>query len=134
MEQKRSHICGALLACTVLTCTALHAQTQPIQRPALTSVSTDLGRAQPATPITLTVHLKMHDQQAFDDAVKALYTPGSSTYHHWMSRSQIAAFGPTADEVQSVVSTLKSNGLTVLSTSPDNLSVRVRGPAEAVES
>ena len=128
-----SHMCGALLACTVFTGPALHAQTQQIERPAITTVSTDRGRIQPATPVTLTVHLKMHDQNAFDDAVKQLYTPGSSTYHHWMTGSQISAFAPTADEVQSVINTLKSNGLAVLSTSADNLSIRVRGPAEAVE-
>lgn len=126
--------CAALLACTVLTSPALRAQAQQIERPAITRASTDLGRIQPAAPITLTVHLKMHDQNAFDSAVKDLYTPGSTTYHHWMTHSQIAGYAPTADEAQSVISALKSNGLTVLSAAPDNLSVRVRGPAEAVES
>ena len=126
-------VCGALLACTVFTGPALRAQTHQIERPAITAVSTDLGRIQPAAPITLTVHLNMHDQAAFDNAVKAIYTPGSPTYHRWMTSSQIAGYAPTADEVQSVVSALKSNGLAVLSTAPDNLSIRVRGPAEAVE-
>ena len=124
---------AALLACTVLSAPALHAQMQPLERPAITAVSTDLGRAQPAAPITATVHLKMHDQNAFDNAVKELYTPGSPTYHHWMNNREIAGFAPTADEVQSVISALKSNGLAVLSTSPDNLSIRVRGTAEVVE-
>jgi subtilase family serine protease len=50
-----------------------------------------------------------------------------------MTRSQIAGYAPTADEVQSVINTLKSNGLAVLSAAPDNLSIRVRGSAEAVE-
>ena len=51
-----------------------------------------------------------------------------------MTRSQIAGYAPAADEVQSVINTLKSNGLAVLSASPDDLSIRVRGPAQAVES
>ena len=129
-----SRVCGTLLACTAFTAPALRAQTQQIERPAITTASADLGRIQPVEPITLTVHLKMHDQQAFDDAVKELYTPGSATYHRWMTRSQIAGYAPTADEAQSVINTLKSHGLTVLSAAPDNLSIRVRGPAEAVES
>ena len=129
-----SGVCSALLACTVFTGPALHAQTQQIEHPAITTVSTDTGRIQPAAPITLTVHLNMHDQAAFDNAVKELYTPGSPTYHRWMTPSQIAGYAPTADEVQSVISALKSNGLSVLSASPDNLSIRVRGPAAAVES
>jgi subtilase family serine protease len=127
-------VCGALLACTVFTGPALRAQTQQIERPAIAAVATDLGRVQAATQITLTVHLNMHDQKAFDDAVKELYTPGSSTYHRWMSTGQIAAFAPTADEVQTVVDALRSNGLEVLSTAADNLSIRARGSAEAVES
>ena len=128
-----SRECGALLACTVFTGAAPHAQTHQIEHPAITTVSTDIGRIQPATPITLTVHLNRHDQKAFDNAVTDLYTPGSATYHRWMTSSQIAGYAPTADEVQSVVNALKSNGLAVLSTAPDKLSIRVRGPAEAVE-
>ena len=126
-------MCGVFLACTVFTGAALRAQTQQIERPNITTVAADLGRIQPATTITLTVHLKMHDQEAFDEAVKELYTPGSPTYHRWMTSSEIAGFAPTRDEVQSVVSALKSNGLAVLATTADNLSIRVRGPAAAVE-
>ena len=37
-----SGVCGALLACTVFTGPALRAQTQQIERPAITSVSSDL--------------------------------------------------------------------------------------------
>ena len=110
----RSRVCSTLLACTVFTGAALQAQTHQIERPAITTASTDLGRIQPAAQITLTVHLNMHDQTAFDNAVKELYTPGSSTYHRWMTRSQIAGYAPSADEVQSVISALKSNGLSVL--------------------
>jgi subtilase family serine protease len=69
------------------------------------------------------------DQKAFDNAVKDLYTPGSPTYHRWMTSNQIAGYAPTANEVQSVISALESNGLAVLSAAPDNLSIRVRGPA-----
>jgi subtilase family serine protease len=129
----RNRVYSALLACIVFTGAALHAQTHQIERPAITTVSADLGRIQPAKQITLTVHLNMHDQKAFDNAVKDLYTPGSPTYHRWMTSNQIAGYAPTADEVQSVISALKSNGLAVLSAAPDNLSIRVRGPAEAVE-
>ena len=138
MEKKEnrpgwSRVCGVLLASTLFTGPALRAQTHQIERPAITAASTDLGRIQAAAPITLTVHLNMHDQAAFDSAVKDLYTPGSPTYHRWMTGSQIAGYAPTADEVHSVIGALKSNGLAVLSTAPDNLSIRVRGPAEAVE-
>ena len=124
---------SALLACGLVTTPALHAQTT-VERPKVVDVSTDLGRIQPATAINLTVHLNMHDQQAFDQAVANLYKPGSPTYHHWMTRSDIAGYAPTAAEVQTVVGALKANGLSVLSVSPDNLAIRVRGAASGVES
>jgi subtilase family serine protease len=125
---------SALLACTMLTAPALlHAQPQ-IERPGIAAKSTDLGPIQPAAPIKLTVHLNMRDPQAFEQAVHALYTRGSPTYHHWMTNSEIAAYAPAAADVQSVVSALKSNGLTVLSVAPDNLSIRVQGATSVVES
>ena len=134
-EANRSRLTGAasvLFACSLLIAPTLPAQTRIEPRPA--DISTDLGRAQPATPITLTVHLNMHEAQGFNDAVKALYTPGSSNYHHWMSAGDIARYAPTTAEVQAVTSALKSYGVSVLSVSKDNLSIRARGPAASVES
>ena len=128
-----TEVARVLSVCSLLIAPALQAQTQ-IERPQLATVSTDLGRAQPATPITLTVHLNMHDTQSFNDALKALYTPGSSTYHHWMSASDIARYAPSAAEVQAVTSALKSYGVSVLSVAKDNLSIRARGTAASVES
>jgi len=76
----------------------------------------------------------MHNQAAFDKAVEALYTPGSPTYHQWMSESEIARYAPTPAEVETVKKELQSHGLSVLSVSSDNLSIRARGPASSVES
>ena len=125
--------CSTLLACVVVTAPALRAQT-PVERPKITRVSADLGAIQASAEMTLTVHLNLHDQQAFDQAVKGLYTSGSPTYRHWMTNNEIARYAPTSAEVETVTSALQSHGVSVLSIAPDHLSIRARGTAAAVES
>ena len=124
---------AAVLACTLLAGPVLNAQSQ-IERPKVADVSSDHGPVQPLQEITLTVHLKMHNEAAFDKAVEDLYTPGSSTYHQWLSNEEIARYAPSAAEVETVRKELQSHGLSVLSVSSDNLSIRARGPASSVES
>ena len=133
IRSRLTEVASVLFACTLLTAPALHAQTQ-IERTRIAAVSTDLGRAQPSTEITLTVHLNMPDAQGFNDALHALYTPGSSTYHRWMSASDIARYAPSAADVQAVAGALQSYGVSVLSVSKDKLSIRARGTAASVES
>jgi subtilase family serine protease len=111
----------------------VHAETQT-ERPAVANLYSDLGRIKPDVPVKLTVHLNMQDQDGFDQAVKLLYTPGSPTYHRWMTKSDFARWAPTAAQLQIVTGALQSHGLSVLAVSPDNLSIRVTGPAAAVES
>ncbi len=123
--------CFASLACTLLAGPSLNAQ---IERPRVADISSDHGPIQPSAQITLTVHLNMHNQAAFDKAVEDLYTPGSPTYHQWMTNSDLARFAPTPAEVETVKKELQSHGLSVLSVSSDNLSIRARGPATSVES
>lgn len=119
------------LICILLAGPALHAQ---LQRPGVADISSDHGQIQPTQQITLTVHLNMHNQPAFDKAVDDLYTPGSPTYHQWMTNADIARYAPTSAEIETVKKELQSHGLSVLSVSPDNLSIRARGPATSVES
>jgi subtilase family serine protease len=125
--------CSAALASTLLAAPAIHAQSQ-IERPKVADISSDHGPVHPSQEITLTVHLNMRNQGAFDKAVEDLYTPGSSTYHQWLSNSDIARFAPAQSEVETVKKELESHGLSVLSVSSDNLSIRARGPASSVES
>src|SRR5215470_19987426 len=68
-----------------------------IERPRIADVSSDHGLVQPFQQITFTVHLKVRNQAAFDKAVGELYTPGSATYHQWMSNSEIARYAPSAN-------------------------------------
>jgi subtilase family serine protease len=123
---------SASLACVLFAIPALHSQTK-FERPAIADISSDHGPIQPLRQITLTVHLNMRNQVAFDKAVNDLYVLGAPSYHQWMTNSDIARYAPTPAEVEIVKKELESHGLSVLSVSPDNLSIRVRGTASGVE-
>ena len=122
------------IASTVLAVPALQAQQTAIEKPGITRISSDHGPVAPQQTATVTVHLKMHDEAAFDKAVDALYTPGSSTYHHWMTDSQLEAYAPSASELSTVKKELEAHGLQVTSVGPDNLSVRANGTMSSMES
>src|SRR5579883_464193 len=129
MLQKAHLPTWVLLAGTAfLSGPVIHSQAV-IERPQVANVSSDHGPLQPTQSLTFTVHLKLRNQAAFDKAVRDLYTPGSPTYHHWLNNEDIAKYGPSSADVETVTSELKSHGLSVLSVSPDNLSIRVRGSA-----
>ena len=126
-------ISGASLVCVLLAGPVLPAQSR-IERPKVADISSDHGPVQPSQQITVTVHLKMPNEAAFNKLLEDLYTPGSPSYHHWLTNADIAKYAPSSAEVNSVKKELQSHGLAVLSVSSDNLSVRARGPASGVES
>lgn len=96
-------------------------------------LANDMGRVASNKDQTLTVLLKVHDQAAFDKAVDALYDPESSTYHKWFTDADFAHYAPTAAELKTVREELVQHGLTVVSTDPQNFSIRVHGSTAAVE-
>lgn len=124
---------SAFLAGAFLTGPVLQAQVR-IERPKIADIASDHGPIQPSQRITVTVHLNLKNEAAFDKAVDALYTPGSPTYHQWLSNADIARYAPSQAEVESVKKELQAHGLSVISIGSDNLSIRARGPASSVES
>ena len=111
---------------------AMNAQ-QAIESPRIAGTSKDLGLAQPQQELTLTVHLTPRNEDAYNAAVEALYTPGSPTYHKWFTSADFAKYAPTAATVTALKSELTGHGLSVVSVDPNNFSVRVRGSVSGVE-
>ena len=114
--------------------TAVSAATAGVAAPAITRFGHSLGLESPSTQLTLTVWLNMHNRAAFDARVKALYTPGSPTFHQWMNDADMKAYAPTAAEVAAVKAELKAHNLTVQSSDPMGLSVRFQGKVSDIES
>ncbi len=93
----------------------------------------DRGAIDTAQTLTITVHLKMQDEAAFQKAVDALYDPASPTFHKWMTDEEIKKYAPSQDKVEAVRTELESHGLTVLSVDKNGLSIRARGATGQVE-
>lgn len=122
----------ALAATALLFAPAVRAQDE-VQPPQITSQAISRGLARPDEELNLTVHLKPHNEAAYNKAVEALYTEGSPTYHHWFTSADFAKYAPSAAEVEIVKKELQSHGLKITGADPDNFYLRVHGNVASVE-
>jgi subtilase family serine protease len=95
-----------------------------------------LQKAAPALParITADVYLADRDATALTAFAKAVSTPGTAQYHHYLTAAQTKAlFAPTTAETHSVESWATSSGLRVgAATSGFGAYVQVSGTASAI--
>lgn len=95
---------------------------------------TDRGAVGARLPMRIGVQLRNPKQAAKDAAEQAMYTPGSATYHRFLSPSSFnAKFGISPSVTKSVASALSRHGLHVSYTSGDGSYLVLAGPAAAVE-
>jgi subtilase family serine protease len=97
-------------------------------------LSKDLGLADPAMEINITVHMKLNDKAAFDKAVDALQDRTSPTYHKWMTSADLKKYAPSEAQRQAVRTALESHGLTILAADPIGFTIRAHGTIANVES
>ena len=95
-----------------------------------------LQKAAPALParITASVYLADRDAAALAAFAKAVSTPGTAQYHHYLTAAQAKSlFAPTTAEARSVESWASSNGLRVGAMSSGfGAHVQVSGTASAI--
>lgn len=101
--------------------------------PGIVSQASDLGRVAPDKEMRVTVWLKGRKSAEFDRAVEQLYTPGSPTYHKWMTEQDLAQYEVSANEAKTVRAELERHGLNV---TPDatGTALVARGMVANVES
>ena len=103
--------------------------------PGFVSQAKDLGAEDPGKQITVSVWLKRHNEAAFQELLRQQYTPGSPTYHQWLTTEQYAAtFGPRSAEASVVGNFLKSHNLSVTKTDKYNQFVMAEGTVADVQS
>ena len=91
------------------------------------------GVIEASTPIRVTVWLNMHNKAAFDQRVEAIYTPGSPTYHKWLTKADLMTYAPTAAELKTVQSELEKQGLAAAIDPANPFAIRAKGSAERVQ-
>ncbi len=102
-------------------------QITPSLQQATVSVAPMAGSA----PAEGTVWLQLRNRAALDQVEAALYTPGSPTFHQFLSSSDLAPYLPTAAQLGAVKAELAANHLSVVSS--DSMSVRFSGTMAAFE-
>lgn len=130
---KQTGLTLAALALTASPIAAL-AQAKVVSNvSAAVAKSSSHGPIAPSTDLRVTVWLATHNRADFDKKVEALYTPGSPTFHKWLTVDELMAYAPTAAEVKQVKEELTKQGLTVIEDGRDNFSIAAHGPAERVQ-
>ena len=84
--------------------------------------------------LNLDVVLPVRDRAGLDALAAAVSDPQSPEYHHYLTPAQFTErFGPTQEDYDTVVSYLKSHGLTVTGGTRDGMEVQVKGAVADVE-
>src|SRR5882757_5471980 len=87
--------------------------------------ATDLGPAKSDQLMTLTVHLKAPNANAFEQRLQALYDSSSPYYQRWLtSDAAVEALNPSATDVAAVRQFLSANKLHELSSSAGQIVVQ----------
>jgi subtilase family serine protease len=111
------------------------AKTIPNTKPLWTAHATHLGGASASTPVSARVYLAPRGGlAAVKEAAVTMSTPGSASYHQFLTPAQYQArFGTTAATVHAVSSYLTSAGLDVTGVAAGNRYVTVKGTVSAAE-
>ena len=123
----------------VTSCTLLRAGTADGKlirhnTPSYVATAINLGSADPAEVIEVSIWLQLHNRSQFDALSRSLYDRSSPNYHQWLTPKDIAArFGPTSQEAKTLRQFFTTRNLKVVKTGPGNFYVRARGTVGDVE-
>jgi subtilase family serine protease len=103
--------------------------------PGWATSSNDAGAAAADTSVEGQIYLPLRNQAGAVALANAVSTPGSPQYRRSISPAQwIATYSPTQATVDTVVTYLKTNGMTITAVPKSRQFVIFRGPASAVGS
>ena len=102
--------------------------------PGFVKKAVDLGGLDPSQIISVTVWLKMQNENKLDQLVRQQNQKGSSSYHKWITQQEFnTSFAPTPQAVNSVKNFLTSHGLTVQAIAENNMYIKVQGTVGNIE-
>jgi pseudomonalisin len=101
---------------------------------AVTYRGTTLGATSANTPLHIGIALHPRNAAAMGRAMLAIYTPGSSSYHHYLTADQWRArYAPSTADVAAVENYLRAQGFTGITASGNRLLVSASGTAAKAE-
>ncbi len=131
-------VCTLSLLAAMLTPNSAYAQIPPARIQLVPVGSTAaiphtalFSRTVPSrTLLHMDVALRPRDPSALASFVKAVSTPGSPEYRHFIAKGQFGSvFGPTKSQITQIRNTLSSEGLTLGATSKNGLIIPVTATA-----
>ncbi|WP_077035990.1 protease pro-enzyme activation domain-containing protein [Pelomonas sp. KK5] len=91
----------------------------------------DAGPTAPATPITVSIVLKVQNPDALDRFVASSSTPGSPGFRNFLSVQQFRErFAPSDDQIRQITNDLKRAGITVDQVYDNHLLISATGTAD----
>ena len=129
----------ATLAALLLSSPApLVAQRSTVAARALTNVNatSDIGALPSSQPLTITLRLAPTPERAaaLDQLLTSQITPGSSSYHHWLTPAEYAtSYGATDDQLTTITTWAQSQGLAVSAISTGKTRMTLTGSADALQ-
>ncbi len=131
----------ATLAALLLSSPApLAAQRSTVAARALTNLNAtetvDTGAIPSSQPLTITLRLAPTPERAaaLDQLLTSQITPGSSSYHQWLTPEQYAAsYGATDDQLATITTWAQSQGLAVSAISTGKTRMTLTGSADALQ-
>jgi pseudomonalisin len=103
--------------------------------PSWTRTAPDAGTPSPDTTLSLTLVLtRSPDRQAaFEQMLAAQQTPGSPSYHHWLTPQQIGTlYGPTQHDLDALTTWLTGQGFAVTDVAPSRTFITAQAPLSTV--
>ena len=102
--------------------------------PKVVSQLSATGRVAATDDVSLAIGLPLRNPASLEALLQQITDPTSPNFRHYLTAEQFTAqFGPSEQDVQSVVEFARSNGLSLIRTHGNRLLVEVHGPATAVE-
>jgi hypothetical protein len=111
----------------------LKGNVRPVSKRAQDLGPVDAGA--PASRVLLLLKRPAEQQAALQEFIAEAHTPGTASYHHWLTPAQLGSqFGPADSDVQAVVAWLQSQGFAVAKVSQAKTTIEFSGTAGQVES
>jgi subtilase family serine protease len=125
---------GMLVVVPVVGATAAPARVTLQARSGAAVASNEVGATPAGTSISFDVGLTLTDPSGAAALEKAVSTPSSASYRHYLTTAQWEQrFSPSTASVAEVTAWLRSEGITVNAVTPDRMTVQATGSAATVE-
>ena len=131
------------LACLAVLATALNltagavaqsVMTRHVRQAVVTGEAQAVGRLDANRIMSLDLVLPVRNRAGLDALLSRIYDPASPSYRHFLTVPEFtAAFGPTQEDYDRVISFAREHGFTVTGGTRDGMEVQVKGPVSAVE-